>query len=440
MPKPESAFAILPALKWAALVLACGCGALAWSATDPGPGPRMAVPGGPLPGLTPGERDLFDLGQIRFIEEEGVSDGLGPRFNLDSCAGCHAHPNVGGTSPATNPQIGMAAKNHGTDNPPRFMAPDGPVLEVRYRRNPDGTPDGGVHNTATINRRTGAPAGCHLAVPDLDLQYLRGNAIFRIPTPLFGAGLIEQIPDSAILANRRASSAFKHQHGIEGRPNITGQTNTNGNDGTISRFGWKAQNKSLLLFSGEAYSVEMGVTSELFQSERDETVACQPVPEPNTVTTDGPSDIELFALFQRFLAPPEPANVTDPTVTRGRQAFGNAGCALCHTPTLHTGNSAVAALRDKPVHLYSDLLLHDMGSGLADGIRQGDATGSEFRTAPLWGVGQRLFFLHDGRTSDLMAAINAHESDGSEANQVVGAFRSLSDQDQQSVLIFLRSL
>ncbi len=116
------------------------------------------------------------------------------------------------------------------------------------------------------------------------------------------------------------------------------------------------------------------------------------------------------------------------------------GCALCHTPVLTTGNAFEPALQNRPVHLYSDLLLHRMGVGLQDGIEQGDAQVDDWRTAPLWGLGQRLFFLHDGRTSDLMQAIQAHGSQNSEANGVVAGFNALSPSTRQDVINFLMSL
>jgi CxxC motif-containing protein (DUF1111 family) len=287
--------------------------------------------------------------------------------------------------------------------------------------------------------------------------------IFRIPTPVFGAGLIEQIPDAAILANQAANAPLTQPLGIRGRANfavsgrtVTGQANNNGNDGTIARFGWKAQNKSLLLFSGEAYNVEMGITNEIFPTERDETSRCQYAAVPNdalnteaVTAIDGLLAIEKFAVFQRFLAPPVPSSDKPGgalSIQRGRNQFASTGCALCHTPTLQTGNSAVAALRNRPANLYSDLLLHDMGPGLADGVSQGQAGPSEFRTAPLWGLGQRVFFLHDGRTSDLMQAIQAHQSgssrtgNASEANEVVNRFNDLSEFQKQDLVNFLRSL
>jgi len=200
----------------------------------------------------------------------------------------------------------------------------------------------------------------------------------------------------------------------------------------------------------------MGITNELFQTERDETPTCQVATVPNTITdtagktpVDAVSPIEKFALFMRFLAPPAPSLDTPGganSIARGRNLFGDTGCALCHTPTLNTGNAAVAALRKKPVNLFSDLLVHDMGPGLADGVTQGQAGPREFRTAPLWGLGQRLFFLHDGRTSDLREAIRAHRSgsfftfNASEANEAIKNFNALRDNEKQDVLNFLRSL
>ena len=357
-----------------------------------------------------------------------------------------------------NPQVAFASKDGGTDRVPFFITLNGPVREARFKFNPDGSRDGGVHNTATITGRTGAD-GCVLAQPDFDAAAATNNLVFRIPTPLFGAGLIEQIPDSAILANQAANTFIKKLHGIAGRPHrkaITGSTNNNGNDGTIARFGWKAQNKSLLLFAGEAYNVEMGISNELFQQEREEKPACQFATVPNgvtdteaTETPGGLSAIEHFAFFQRFLAPPTPSpNMPGgaSSISNGRAKFVSVGCALCHTPTLNTGISTVEALRNKPVNLFSDLLIHNMGPGLADDIRQGEAKGDEFRSAPLWGLGQRIFFLHDGRTNDLLEAIQAHKSAGnaqfgpSEANAVIRNFNELDERQKQDILNFLRSL
>ncbi len=378
-------------------------------------------------------------------------------MNLDGCGTCHAQPAIGGSSPALNPQVAFATKNGGTDKLPSFIKADGPIREARFVRNPDGTPDGGVAALFTIAGRNG-DTGCQIAQPDFATHLARRNVIFRTPTPLFGAGLIEQIEDSTILANLAANSTQKSQLGIRGRANvamsgrtISGVANRNGNDGTITRFGWKAQNVSLLLFSGEAYNVEMGITNELFQNEREQDPNCYFASGPNDVQNmeadsifTGTTAIQNFANFQRLLAPPTPSSNTPggaASIARGRTRFGNTGCAHCHTPTLRTSEtSTILALKGQPANLFSDLLIHDMGVGLADGVSQGQAGPRDFRTAPLWGLGQRIFFLHDGRTKNLIEAIQAHQSSGSEANGVINRFNSLGEAVKQDLLNFLRSL
>jgi CxxC motif-containing protein (DUF1111 family) len=425
-----------------------------FTASDPGVRGGNAGAGGPIAGLSSTESAFFTNGLDTFNEVDDVPGGLGPRMNLDSCAGCHAQPAAGGSSPFVNPQVAFAGKDGGTDHVPSFIAASGPVREARFVKNADGTSDGGVHDIFTITGRTGAN-GCALAQPDFATQLSNHNVIFRIPTPTFGAGLIEQIPDSAIVANQASTASQRSALGIRGRPNfqvsgrtISGQTNNNGNDGTIARFGWKAQNKSLLLFSGEAYNVEQGVSNELFQTEREENPSCQFATTPNDFThtdaTDPRSDIERFSIFMRFLAAPTPSPDTPggaDSIGRGKDLFASVGCALCHTPTLMTNTrSTVAALSNQPANLYSDLLIHDMGDGLADGVSQGEAGPREFRSAPLWGLGQRVFFLHDGRTSNLKRAIQQHSSNGSEANGAVSNFNNLSESRKQDLLNFLRSL
>jgi len=449
---------------------------------DPGVRTDAVDAGQPLPGLdqTPGATEFFNNGYGRFQQIEsvqgGANSGLGPRFNSNSCSSCHAQPNVGGSSSSTNvypnigsnPQTQVYNLNGAQNTLPPFITPDGPVREARFvfLLNPNGslssTPDGGVHDLFTIQGRSDA-GSCQLAQPDFEHNLALNNVIFRIPTPTFGAGLIENISDQTILANMHANAGVKMAMGI------SGHTNNNGNDGTISRFGWKAQNKSLVIFSGEAYNVEMGITNEAFPSERpspDEEMhgglpaSCllNPTPEDSTnfnVASNSdpaaqnaqvPSDIVQFAMFMRLLAPPTPSvsgiggNPSPQSIANGRQNFANVGCALCHTPSLTTASSPIAALSQVQANLYSDLLVHNMGTGLADGVSQGSAGPDEFRTAPLWGVGQRIFFLHDGRTSDLYQAIQAHRSSGSEANAVIQRFRGLSPQQQQDLLNFLRSL
>ena len=460
------------------------CGLLVWvsiaaaadktkTAKDPGVRGGAAGAGGPLPGLTADETAYFQDGAARFAEVEavtgGANNGLGPRFNGNQCLLCHMQPAGGGSSPSKNPTMAVATLDGAKNTVPWFLYSDGPIREVRFKKNPDGSVDGGVHAIFVITGRSDAP-GCTIAQPDFgkpgNPQTTRGgnpNLSFRIATPLFGLGLVEAITDGTILANSQENAAEKKTYGISGHPNahISGVANRSANDGTITRFGWKAQNKSLLLFAGEAYNVEMGITNELFPQERDNTAGCtlNPTPEdalnfkpPASGTAPPPytavlSDIEAFANFMRLLAPPQPAADT-PSTIKGKALFASIGCALCHTPAMQTGKAIAsgssttpsAALSNQTANLYSDLLVHHMGKGLGDGITQGGAVGDEFRTAPLWGVGQRYYFLHDGRTSDLVEAILAHKSWHSEANRVVDKFKRLTVEEQQDILNFLRGL
>jgi CxxC motif-containing protein (DUF1111 family) len=442
------------------------------------PGVRTAATDGgapvPITGISSNEMGYYLDGANRFETIEVVSgaigqgqgNGLGPRFNSNQCSNCHSQPYEGGSSPAANPLYSVYHAQGASNTMPWFEASNGPAREARFVQS-NGVADGGVHNLFVVSGRSDAGT-CSITQPSFlpagnPVTGLGGNRniVFRIPTPTLGAGLIEAIPDSAILANQAANAGSKRQFGIGGHANAIqgGNTNLSANDGTITRFGWKAQNKSLLMFAGEAYNVEMGISNQLFPQERDETANCQagmatpndtdnfPPPGAPVLTTTVLSDIEAFANFMRMLAPPVPAAATTST-THGQALFSSVGCALCHTPTMTTGRAIAsgsyqvpsAALSNQPANLFSDLLVHHMGTGLADGITQGQAGPDEFRTAPLWGVGQRVYFLHDGRTSNLITAIQAHASQGSEANQVVQRFEQLNPQSQQDLINFLRSL
>jgi len=415
---------------------------------DPGPRGGPAGAGGPLSGLSADEKALFDAAKVIFMEIDTVPKGLGPRFNLDSCAGCHAFPDAGGSSPKINPQVAVAKKNKATNVLPSFIAENGPVREARFVSNRDGTPDGGVHDLFVITGRSDA-RGCNIKQPDFAGELAKDNVIFRIPTPLFGLGLVENVSDDDLQAALTANKELKKSLGISGVFNRTG------NDGTITRFGWKAQNKSLLIFAGEAYNVEQGVTNELFPNERETDPSCQynatpedhtpmvSVVSPGDKPLDYSSDVVAFAVFMRLLASPVPDPAVpqrDSSIARGQRVFQNIGCQACHVMTQTTAQSMLTGQSNLTFSPLSDFALHEMGSKLADGIAQGNAGGSEFRTAPLWGIGQRLFFLHDGRTADLYEAITAHSSTGSEANTVISQFKLLSVADQQALLNYLRSL
>jgi CxxC motif-containing protein (DUF1111 family) len=442
-------------------------------AQDPGPRAGTVNAGTPLSSLSPAQLQFFQDGLSRFLQVDSVSGqmagepgvGLGPGFNSNSCASCHGQPAVGGSSPSTqyypfvgpNPQVAAATDYGGVNSVPFFITLDGPVREARFpfavsaSGNITNTADGGVHDVFSIAGRQDAE-GCVMPQPNFDQMNRIGDLIFRIPTPTFGAGLIENIPDATILANMAANASLKQQLGISGHPNYSG------NDGSITRFGWKAQNKSLVIFSGEAYNVEMGVTNEAFPNERaNPPSSCiyNPTPEDETnFSSSGsaiPSDIVEFSNFMRFLAPPTPSptgipgNPSAQSIAAGRAIFTQIGCAACHTASLQTGPSNLTpGLSNQQVALYSDLLVHNMGSGLADNVSQGSAGPDEFRTAPLWGIGQRIFFLHDGRSGPanggLLNAIQAHASSGSEANRVINQFNNLSANQKQELLNFLRSL
>jgi CxxC motif-containing protein (DUF1111 family) len=470
----------------AASLVALGASAVTWAQTDPGvrAGDINGQPGAttthplPLASVTAnnpqGVLQFFDDGLDRFQEVDAVGDGLGPRFNLDSCSGCHSQPTIGGSSPAQNPEftvISRGVASGATNTVPSFLTANGPTREARFPFffNANGTPNtnapnGGVETIYVVSGLQGA-GSCNLQQPSFAAAQAVGNIIFRIPTPVFGAGLLENIDDSTLLANQRSNA--NNNFGIGG------SFNRNGNDGTIARFGWKAQNKSLDLFSGEAYNVEMGISNETFPQDRplpgEETNGAglpanclnlkhvgypedvtnfagnSTSSDPFAVNASVPSDVIAFGQFMRLLAPPTPSTTTPggaASITRGRQLFTSIGCSVCHTPSINATQPShvTPSLGSAPVSAFTDLEIHHMGSGLADNVSQGSAGGDQFRTAPLWGLGQRIFFLHDGRTSNLITAINAHASSGSEATPVAQNFTALSATSRQDLLNFLRSL
>jgi CxxC motif-containing protein (DUF1111 family) len=421
-------------------------------------------------GFTP----FFQDGLKRFQDVESVSNsptgnnGLGPRFNSNQCSSCHLQPAVGGSGGAVNPQFRFTSNGIAPgDTTPPFITANGPTREARFPFffNSDGSvntnaPNGGVEDLFTVTGRPDAGT-CKLAQPSFQAAINTNNIIFRIPTPVFGAGLIENLDDSTLLKNQQVN--------LNNNFGIGGAFNRNGNDGTITRFGWKAQNKSLHIFAGEAYNVEMGISNLLFPQDRplpgeDQLGTGLPAnclnltgtgyPEdtsnpnstPNAAVLD---DVSAFANFMRFLAPPPTGGVvlngqqvSAQSIANGASLFTAIGCATCHnsTPGTTQPSNLVPALSNVPVHAFSDIELHHMGSTLADNVSQGNAGGDQFRTAPLWGLGQRIFLLHDGRTTNLLAAIEAHEGNGSEANFVELNFNNLSLTQQQQILDFLRSL
>ena len=323
---------------------------------------------------------------------------------------------------------------------------------------PNGTNDGGVHNLFVITGRTDAP-GCNIAQPDflpagnpLTGQGGNPNIIFRIPTPVFGAGLIEAIPDSAILANMQANAVGEGGDGHLRPPQRAPERQREPQRQRWDHYPLRMEGPEQVPAHVRGRSLQRrdGNLEPIVPpgARRDPGLSLHRHAQRHTqlhddvhgAATSNPaviSDIEAFANFMRMLAPPTPAPDT-PSTVNGRAAFIKVGCAHCHTPSFTTGkmiasgSSTVpsAALSNQTVNLWSDLLVHHMGKGLADGITQGSAGPDEFRTAPLWGVGQRVFFLHDGRTTDLVEAIEDHKSQGSEADKVIERFNQAEDSGE----------
>ena len=366
------------------------------------------LPGDPLPGITGSELEEFRLGLEDFTEVETVEDGLGPAFNGSSCAVCHSVPAIGGA---------------------------GVVAEVRAaRRDEQGEFVELVPTSGSLFQIFSIPS--HKCQPTIPPE---ANVIARrVPIPLFGAGLVEAIPDEALTALDDADD--RDRDGISGRAAIitdiaTGHTR-------VGRFGWKAQQATLLAFAGDAYRNEMGITNDLFPDELAFGISSQqmklcdriPDPEDRADPRTRRRGIDNFEAFMKFLAPAG-RGVVDESVRAGEALFGAVGCAACHVPSLETGPSSNPLFNRKSVALFSDLLLHDVGTG--DGIRQGAASPLEFRTPALWGLRLRRPLLHDGTAATIEDAIGRH---GNEAAQARGRFLSLSADQRAMLIAFLKSL
>ncbi|MEY4489698.1 MAG: hypothetical protein RIQ79_2206, partial [Verrucomicrobiota bacterium] len=369
------------------------------------PAPAAGSLGGPLAGLTAAQLAEFRDGLADFRQAETIDSGLGPIFNDISCVACHIAPAVGGGSRRAVTRFGRTT--NGVFDP--LTAQGGSLLQNRA------------------------------IAPDLrEVIPPEANTVAqRITTPLFGAGLIEAIPDATL----RALASAPKSDGIRGHVSLVKDVAT----GTerVGRFGWKAQQATLLAFSGDAYVNEMGITNRFFPTENAPNGDLARLaradqildPEDETNPATNKSDIDRAAAFMRLLAPPARGPV-NATITAGQGVFATLNCTACHTPSLQTGPSPVASLANKPVALYSDLLLHDMGS-LGDGIAQGNAAPREMRTAPLWGISVRRDYLHDGRATTLDAAIRAHDG---EAALVRERYLRLTAGQRTQLVAFLNSL
>jgi len=506
------------------------------------------TPSGPLVGLWFQSITVFEtFATVNGLTNAGTKNatilGLGPSFNAESCFECHSQPTVGGTSSGKvtivtlggvtktfestvdplkftavendnftqNPEINSATDDFATNSIPCFLQKtgtcvsggnffNGPVVETRFINavpadpvnHIDAVAAGGVGELFVFAGRHDLPPNstCKIGQEDFQTQIDNKNISFRMPTPTFGLGFVENTSDPTLVEAAQDSAAAAAAAGITGIN--FGVFNRTGNDGTITRFGWKAQNKSLLLFAGEASNVEMGVTDEIFPNEKtfggdpsnqscvnfndypeDQILVFNPTPTDPTNSSQS-AVIENDAVFMRLNGAPSQclwssaAGVcnslsTDPNTIAGEQLFGSIvlasgsttanvgiGCVLCHTDVLTTGPSVTGGLGNATFHPFSDFALHHMGAGDADHVTQGNAGGDQFRPAPLWGAGQRLFFFHDGRATNLVDAIQDHcpvasqtataEFPVGEACQVVNKFNALTATQKQDILKFLRSL
>jgi CxxC motif-containing protein (DUF1111 family) len=369
---------------------------------------RTLKPGDPLPGISPVDFSDFRLGLDDFTEVETAEEGLGPAYNGTSCAVCHNLPAIGGGGVMLEMRAGYRDESNGIQG----LNAAGDTL---------------MHMFSTPNHT------CQAVTP-ADVNVVAR----RTPIPLFGAGLVEAIPDETILALE--DPLDRNRDGVRGRAAII--TDIVSATRRVGRFGWKAQHATLLAFAADAYRNEMGITNDVFPVEyvfgvsESQMRLCDPRPDPedrrDPVT--GRRGIDNFEAFMRFLAPIGRAAV-DETVRNGERVFAAIGCTACHTPSLTTGPSSHPAFNRKPVPLYSDLLLHDVGTG--DGIRQGAAEPDEIRTPALWGLRFRRPLLHDGSAATIDDAIARHSR---EADLARRGFERLSAADRAALFAFLRSL
>ena len=375
---------------------------------DPNAGrraPQINPLGQPLAGLTAAELAAFNEGGVEFRNVETAAGGLGPIFNDVSCVACHDAGGTGGASRRTVTRFGRTV--NGVFDP--LERQGGSLLQER-----------------SIN------PGIREVVPR------EANTVARrVTTPLFGAGLIEAIPDSTIVLG----TLGRKPAGIAGKVSVVRDVVSGKN--LIGRFGWKAQQATLLAFSGDAYLNEMGITNRFFPTENAPNGNVELLARFDRVADvedeidplDGKADIDRAADFIRLLAPPPRGPATASSVA-GEAIFSRLDCAVCHTPSMRTGRNVIAALSEKTVGLYSDLLLHDMGA-LGDGIAQGTAGTRDMRTAPLWGLRSRPTWLHDGRANTIDQAVRGHAG---EAQSSRDRYAALSAVERQQLLDFLNTL
>lgn len=377
-----------------------------------------------------------------------VFSGLGPIFNNTGCASCHPK-NGRGRPPREGERLDtifLRVSVPGADAVTRGPLPvPGMGTQLQHRAVFGVLPEADVRMTQTERIETFADGESirlrtlhftieNPAVP-LPAQVLTSP---RTALPVFGRGLLEALDRATILA--LADEFDANGDGISGRPNMVWDTASGAT--RLGRFGWKANNSSLFQQTFNAYQQDIGITNPVLPIEsatgqlQDDGLADDPEIDMETL------DVATF--YVQTLAVPARRRVDDPQVRRGEEVFAAAGCAACHTPTLRTGVLVgVPEVSHQTIHPYTDMLLHDMGEGLADGRPDFLASGREWRTPPLWGIGLTLrvqghtLFLHDGRARTLMEAVMWH---GGEAARAREAVRVMPREDREALIIFLESL
>lgn len=418
----------------------------------------------PSANLTPMRRLDFSVGNSFFRNPWVIApssttarDGLGPLMNTNACQSCHIKDGRGrpadterGSAVSMLVRLSIpAGAEHAEAMRERGIAPE-PTYggQLQDMAIPGVAPEGKVRLSYTTHTERFADGfEVELRTPQLDITNLGYGPMHpdtqfsvRVAPPMIGLGLLEAIPESALLAN--ADPDDHAGNGISGRPNRVFDQRTG--ETAVGRFGWKAGQPNLTQQNADAFFNDMGLTTSLFSgssctARQHDCLAMPSGGEPEV----SDNILELVSFYTRNLGVPARRNVEAPQVLAGKTLFHRAGCQSCHVPTFTTGEAAEPELANQVIHPYTDLLLHDMGEGLADHRPEFKASGSEWRTPPLWGIGMtetvsgHTHFLHDGRARSLLEAILWHGGEAEKAKQIVLNF----DHDERSALLaFLESL
>lgn len=398
--------------------------------------------------LTNEERRRFEVGDSFFTQNwvtapasTDARDGLGPLMNAQSCSSCHLRDGRG-TPDGVEPGLLFRLSVEGSDEDPTYgdQIQDRAILGVP----PEATArtvyteiEGTYEDGSTYTLRRPVHRLEDLAYGPISVDVMVSP---RLAPPVFGAGLLEGIPESAVVAN--ADPDDEDDDGISGRPNYVLDLATG--ERRLGRFGWKANVASVADQVASAFLGDLGITSDVLPEEN----CTIPQLECQTAPNGGSPEIGVglfddVVFYNRTLAVPGRRDLESNAVTQGAEVFLDVGCASCHTPRHETGDDPVPALSNQVIFPYTDLLLHDMGPDLGDDRPDGEASGREWRTAPLWGLGLNEvvngheFFLHDGRARSVEEAILWH---GGEAEAAREQFKTLDREQRDQLLDFLASL